>query len=135
MKLVPESLNEVNFERGAKTPEEIRDKIFGKILSVELDAMNCLVKENPDGSLSFDMSDDDTEYFIKEGTSKGAKIEPLIKNTPYGVMVKMTGTKEQLIPALVMFDPNSRSEEELAKALEPWDGSDEDLWGYMDPDY
>ena len=132
MNLVPESLNEANFERGANSRKQIIDRILDRIITVEIDAHNIVLDENG----NFDTSNEETKYFLDNATSRGAKIE-LADSTPspYGVMIKMTGTKKQLMPALHMWDPSSRDLEDFESDMEGWKGSEDDLWDFIDPDY
>ena len=96
-------------------------------ITIELSAANVFTDKNKLVSRGIN---EDTDYFLDVIEKSGADWKQL-KGSPHdfgGVPFEFTGTKEQLIPILAMWDASSRSEEELAEALEDWDGSENELW-------
>lgn len=125
----------INFERGIKSKKDILDNLLNRKFSIELDTHNLLTKRRDDGKIEFDFSDEYTYYFYEQATSRGATVR-ITKTGPMGVFVEMTGTKEELIPALRMWDPEGRDLEEFEKALEGWGyDNQDDLWDFVEPGY
>jgi len=128
MKLVPESLNEVNFERSGDIKQQMD---LGRRITIELEAHNLVTPEDSKGNPYFDLSDEDTKYFYDNATSRGVKItiNGYVKGPGNFELpnIKMSGTKEQLIPALQSWDAHGRDLEEFEEAMEPWNPSRADL--------
>lgn len=120
------------FIRGTETGsrEEIIDKVFNRKITIVLAAANVFTDKNEIVSRGIH---EDTDYFLDVIEKSGADWKQL-NESPHnfgGVPFEFTGTKEQLIPILVMWDASSRTEEELTEALEDWDGSEKELWNII----
>ena len=111
---------------GLETRKDILDRVLNRTITVQLDAHS--VSLNDKGKLVRG-KDDDTDYFIRRLKKSG--VDWKILDPKYPVSFEFTGTKEQLIPVLAMWDAHGRSEKDLAKALKDWDGSDEELTDIM----
>jgi hypothetical protein len=109
---------------GLETRKDILDRILNRIITIELDAHN--VRLNDKGKLVRGI-EDDTDYFIDTLEKSGVKWKLLGETSRGSVEFKFSGTKEQLIPVLVMWDAHGRSEEDLTKALKNWDGDENEL--------
>lgn len=113
---------------GLETRKDILDRVLNRVITLELDAHN--VRLNDQGKLVKGI-EDDTDYFIDTLKRSGVKWK-LLGETSYGsVNFEFTGTKEQLIPVLSMWDAHGRTEEDLAKALKNWDGNEDELTEIM----
>lgn len=109
---------------GLETRKDILDRVLGRIITIELDAHN--VQLNDKGKLVRGITED-TDYFIDTLERSGIKWE-LLGETSFGsVEFEFSGTKEQFLPVLVMWDAHGRSEEELEKDLKDWDGDESEL--------
>ena len=124
MKIVREN---INFERGGmNTREETLDRILNRKINIQLDAANVFMDDNGKVSKGWD---DDNDYFLDVIEKSGASWKQLSSSYAHGgVPFEFEGTKEQLIPIIGMWDAHSREDEELADALENWDGSEKQLW-------
>jgi hypothetical protein len=111
---------------GLETRKDILDRVLNRVFTVQLDAHN--VHLNDKGKM-VKGHDDDTDYFIDNLKKSGAKWK--ILDTKYPVSFEFTGTKEQLIPVLYMWDAYSRPIEAFAEAMKDWDGSDDQLTDIM----
>lgn len=111
---------------GLDTRKDMLDRILNRTITVQLDAHNIALN---DKQKLVKGVEEDTDYFIDNLKKSGAKWK--ILDPKYPVSFEFTGTKEQLIPVLFMWDAHSRSIEDLAKALKDWDGSDEQLTDIM----
>jgi hypothetical protein len=111
---------------GLETRKDILDRVLNRTFTVQLDAHNVALNDN--GKLVKGI-ESDTDDFIDTLKKSGVKWQ--ILDPKYPVSFEFTGTKEQLIPVLGMWDAHSRSLDDLAKALEDWDGSDEQLTDIM----
>jgi hypothetical protein len=114
-------------ERKFKTRKEILDRILNRIITIELDAQNVAL--NNKGKLVKGI-EEATDYFIDTLKRSGVewKILELPKPPMYSVLFQLSGSKEQLIPMLTLWDANGRSKEELAELLTDWEGDENQLW-------
>jgi len=115
-----------HFVRGAESREEILDNMLNRKIEIELSAHISYLDDK--GKL--DLSDKDSKYLYDTLQKSGVYWKIIGDN--YGpVDIEVSGTKKQLITVLVLWDDQSRSEEELAKALENWEGDEEELWDIL----
>ena len=116
----------MRFERGASNRGEVLDRILDRKITLEMEAANVSIDDK--GIVRKGLGED-TDHFLDVLKRSGAEWRQLSDNWRYGgVPFEFRGTKEQLIPIITMWDAYGRSEEEVAEALEDWDGSEEDLW-------
>ena len=117
------------FVRGTEngSREELLDKVFNRKITIQLAAANVTTDDN--GIISKGVTED-TDYFLDIIEKSGADWKQLEGRwQDYGgIPFEFSGTKEQLIPIIEMWDAHSRSAKELEVALADWDGSDSELW-------
>lgn len=124
-------INEVlNFERGKTSKKEIIDVLTDRIIELDLPAASVSLDENDNP----DLTDEDTKYLVDTLEENGVKYKMRsMKKPPYQIYVTISGTRKQIIPVLTLWDPYSRTGEELEKALEGW-GKDnlDDLYDFLE---
>ena len=116
------------FVRGANTKSEILDKILNRKITLELQAPLLILDQKG----NIDIKDEDSKYLLS--ILKKNKIRYNIENTKgprafqkIPVLI-VSGTKEQLIPLLTLWDPYGRSEIQLRRDLKNWEGNENQLW-------
>mgnify|MGYP001766292252 CR=1 FL=1 len=112
------------FIRGAESKKEILDKILNRIITLEMMCAN--VELNSKGNL--DQTDKDTRYFVNYLKKVNVDFKVTGKDKNGMVYVTISGPKENIVKALVQWDAHGRNQKQLAKALEDWNGDEEDLW-------
>lgn len=111
---------------GINSRKEMIDRILNRIITVELEAHN--VRLNDQGQLVRGI-EDDTDDFLDILESSGVKWS--IVNPTYPTTFEFSGTKEELIPVLSLWDGRGRSIEQLTKDLKDWDGNENELIDIM----
>ena len=121
-------INEVlNFERGKTSKKEIIDVLTDRIIELDLPAASVYLDENDNP----DLTDEDTKYLVNTLEENGVKYK--MRSIKRQVYVTISGTREQIIPVLTLWDPYNRTGEELEKALKGW-GKDnlDDLYDFLE---
>jgi hypothetical protein len=111
------------FIRGASSREQIIDNLLDRIITIEMPTSDVELKNG-----DFDIRYGNTRDFVEELEKTGISFEPIVKDDHY-VYVELSGTKSQLISAFPIWDAHGRDSDELAEALEDWEG---DLKQLMD---
>jgi len=119
-KTVKESLNEFH-----QTGNPLGALQLG-FISIELSVENLEINDN----LEPIMTDIDTKYFI--GTCEKNNIDWEVldvetDNPGEPVFMRFSGTKDDLISLLVLFDAYGRDEKDLRRDLINWNGSEDQL--------
>jgi len=109
------------FVRGENSREQIIDSLLNRIITVEMPTYYIELKN---GELN--TSDENTKDFVDELYKAGVSYEVTGEDDPY-VYIELTGTKNQLIQVFPLWDAEGRDPEELAEALEDWEGDPEQL--------
>ena len=118
----------INFERGGIGDRtDALDRILDRKITIQLDATNVFLDDY--GKVSKGINEDN-DHFLETIEKSGAEWKQLTRyRGKYGgVPFEFSGSKEQLLPIIGMWDAHGRNQEELADALEDWDGSEDELW-------
>jgi len=107
---------------GLNTRKEVLDRVLNRIITLEMLCANVSLTPNKD----FNLEDEDTKFFLEE--LKKAEVEYKITGEDHhAVLVTISGPKEAWLKILPLWDAYSRDPEDLAEALEDWQGDENEL--------
>lgn len=115
----------MNFKRGGlDTRTDALDRILDRNITIQLTAN--ILDLNEKGRLVMGQSPD-TDHFIRVLRKSGVRWK-ILNPGNFPVEFEFTGSKKELIPVISEWDAYDRSKKDLMKALENWNGDEEELW-------
>jgi hypothetical protein len=110
------------FVRGASSRKEILDRLLNRIITID---MLCYDVQVTNGQL--DRSHEETDYLVDE-LEKARVSYRVSGKEDFNYVIELSGTKDQLLQVLPMWDAHQRTPAELARELANWEGDPEELW-------